>query len=72
MYTLFTDTDTDITPEIATRYGYKLISMPYTIDGKQIFPYVDFKEFDYKEFYMNLQIYLLFQLTLKVLDNLWH
>ena len=48
MYTLFTDTDCDITPEIAARYGYKLISMPYTIEGKQIFPYVDFKEFDYK------------------------
>ena len=45
MYTLFTDTDCDITPEIAARYGYKLISMPYTIEGKQIFPYVDFEKF---------------------------
>ena len=55
MYTLFTDTDCDITPEIAERYGYKLISMPYTIEGQQIFPYVDFKEFDYKEFYNKLR-----------------
>ena len=55
MYTLFTDTDCDITPEIAARYGYKLISMPYTIEGKQVFPYVDFKEFDYKEFYGRLR-----------------
>ena len=55
MYTLFTDTDTDITPEIAAKYGYKLISMPYTIDGKQIFPYVDFEKFDYKEFYNSLR-----------------
>ena len=55
MYTLFTDTDCDITPEIAEQYGYKLISMPYTIEGKQIFPYVDFKEFDYKEFYNKLR-----------------
>ena len=55
MYTLFTDTDTDITPEIAARYGYKLISMPYTINGKQIFPYVDFEKFDYKEFYNSLR-----------------
>ena len=55
MYTLFTDTDCDITPEIAERYGYKLISMPYTIEGKQVFPYVDFKEFDYKEFYGRLR-----------------
>ena len=55
MYTLFTDTDCDITPEIAERYGYKLISMPYTIEGKQVFPYVDFKEFDYKAFYNKLR-----------------
>ena len=55
MYTLFTDTDTDITPEIAARYGYKLISMPYTIEGQQVFPYVDFKEFDYKTFYNKLR-----------------
>ena len=55
MYTLFTDTDTDITPEIAAKYCYKLISMPYTIDGKQIFPYIDFGKFDYKEFYNSLR-----------------
>ena len=55
MYTLFTDTDTDITPEVAARYGYKLISMPYTIDGQEIRPYVDFKEFDYKTFYNKLR-----------------
>ena len=55
MYTLFTDTDCDITPEIAAQYGYKLISMPYTIEGKQVFPYVDFKEFDYKTFYNKLR-----------------
>ena len=55
MYTLFTDTDCDITPEIAERYGYKLISMPYTIEGEQVFPYVSFKEFNYKEFYNRLR-----------------
>ena len=55
MYTLFTDTDTDITPEIASRYGYKLISMPYTIEGKEIRPYVDFEKFDYQEFYNKLR-----------------
>ena len=55
MYTLFTDTDTDITPEIAKRYGYKLISMPYTIEGKETYPYVDFKEFDYHAFYDRLR-----------------
>ena len=55
MYTLFTDTDCDITPEIAAQYGYKLISMPYTIEGQLVFPYVDFKEFDYKTFYNRLR-----------------
>ena len=40
MFQLFTDTDTDITPSVAAEYGYKLISMPYVIDGKEIYPYV--------------------------------
>ena len=51
MYTLFTDTDTDITLEEAKKYGYKLISMPYIIDGKEVYPYEDFETFEYKEFY---------------------
>lgn len=55
MYTLFTDTDCDITPEIAKQYGYKLISMPYTICGKEVYPYVDFASFDYKHFYNQLR-----------------
>ena len=55
MYSIFVDTDCDITPEIAAKYGFKLISMPYNADGKEIFPYVDFKKFDYKEFYNMLR-----------------
>lgn len=51
MYTLFTDTDTDITPEIAKKYGYHLISMPYILDEKEIFPYESFETFDYHRFY---------------------
>ena len=31
------------------------MSMPYTIEGKEIYPYVDFKEFDYHEFYNRLR-----------------
>lgn len=50
-YALFTDTDTDITPEIAREYGYHLISMPYCLDGKTIYPYEDFEVFDAKPFY---------------------
>ena len=37
MYTIFTDTDCDFTPETAKEYGYKLISMPFSIDGKTYF-----------------------------------
>lgn len=51
MITFFTDTDTDTTPEIAQKYGYKLISMPYSVGDKTIRPYEDFTEFDYKPFY---------------------
>lgn len=51
MLTFFTDTDTDFGPKEVEKYGCKLISMPYSHDGKTIFPYVDFKEFDYHAFY---------------------
>lgn len=51
MLTLFTDTDCDLDPKAAARYGYKLISMPYSIDGKTTYPYEDFEEFDSKAFY---------------------
>ena len=55
MITYFTDTDTDITPEEAKKYGYKLISMPYSINDKEIFPYEDFTEFKSHEFYEQLR-----------------
>ena len=55
MFILFTDTDTDITPTIAAEYGYRLISMPYSIDAKTVYPYVDFDEFDARGFYDQLR-----------------
>ena len=55
MLTLFTDTDTDFTPEVAKEYGYRLISMPYAIDAKTIFPYEDFDVFDADAFYNSLR-----------------
>ena len=54
-FVLFTDSDCDITPEIAKKYGYQLISMPYTIDGVEVKPYVDFDKFDYHTFYDRLR-----------------
>ncbi len=55
MLVLFTDTDTDITPQIAKEYGYNLISMPYVIDGVTVRPYEDFDEFDSRAFYDSLR-----------------
>lgn len=55
MLKLFTDTDCDVTPKVAAEYGYSLISMPYAIDGKTVYPYEDFLEFDPKAFYDQLR-----------------
>ena len=55
MITFFTDTDTDLTPEEAKKYNCKLISMPYIVDGKEVFPYESFAEFDSKGFYQMLR-----------------
>ena len=55
MLVLFTDTDTDLTPAEAKEFGYKLISMPYSIDGVTTYPYVDFEEFDAHAFYDTLR-----------------
>ena len=54
-FQLFTDSDCDMTPEVCAEYGYKLISMPYTIDGKLVRPYEDFDKFDAKTFYDTLR-----------------
>ena len=55
MLTLFTDTDTDITPVQAKEYGYKLISMPYSVKEQTVFPYEDFETFDAHAFYQMLR-----------------
>lgn len=55
MLVFFTDTDTDFTLKEAEEYGCHLISMPYTMEDMEIYPYVDFKEFDYKTFYDTLR-----------------
>ena len=51
MLKIYTDTDTDFTPTLAAEYGYKLISMPYSVDAKTTYPYIDFDEFDSHKFY---------------------
>ena len=51
MLKIYTDSDTDITPIEAAEYGYKLISMPYSVDAKTTYPYVYFDTFDGHAFY---------------------
>ena len=51
MLTLFTDTDCDVTPAIAQEYGFKVIPMPYAVEGKLYHPYVDGQDYDFKAFY---------------------
>ncbi len=51
MLKIYTDSYTDITPIEAAEYGYKLISMPYSVDAKTTYPYVDFETFDGHAFY---------------------
>lgn len=55
MLQLFSDSDCDVTPEMAKKYGYKIVSMPYSIDGKTIYPYEDFDEFDSHTYYEMLR-----------------
>lgn len=50
-YVLFTDSDCDITPVDCSKYGFHLISMPYSIDGKTVYPYEDFEVFEAKAYY---------------------
>jgi DegV family protein with EDD domain len=55
MYTFFTDSDCDLTPEICKEYGFSLISMPYIEKGKEVYPYENWQTFDYRKYYANLR-----------------
>lgn len=55
MLVLFADTDMDMTPELANQLGYQLISMPYMMEDKEVYPYEDFEKFESKEYYNRLR-----------------
>ena len=55
MIQLYTDTNSDITLQEAIKYGYKLIKMPYLIDGVEHYPYKDWDVFDYHTYYDSLR-----------------
>ncbi|MCR4562969.1 MAG: DegV family EDD domain-containing protein, partial [Bacilli bacterium] len=50
-FDLFMDTDSDVDLNYAIEHDVKLISMPYIIDEKEIYPYKDWKDWDYKDFF---------------------
>lgn len=53
MLVLFGDTDCEVTPSRAARYGARLISMPYTVGDETFYPYESYteQEFDSQAFY---------------------
>ena len=55
MFVLFTDTDCDVTPEVAQRLGFHLISMPYIENGKEVYPFEDWLHFDSHVYYERLR-----------------
>jgi len=55
MYKIFVDSDSDFTLEECRKYDLGLISMPYEMDGKTIYPYFDFETFDAHPFYERLR-----------------
>ncbi|MBR4270412.1 MAG: DegV family protein [Clostridia bacterium] len=54
-YMLFADTDCDITPQFAKEYNCGLISMPYSLNGVEVFPYQTTPTFDFEKFYAELR-----------------
>ena len=55
MLHIFVDSDCDITKAQAEEYGVTLISMPYFIGEKEVYPYVDFEEFEPHAYYNMLR-----------------
>lgn len=55
MLQLFLDSDCDFTKAEADSYGARLISMPYLVDGEEVYPYESWDEFDSTTFYDNLR-----------------
>ena len=50
-YVMFVDSDCDVDLKFCQEHGMQLISMPYVVDGKEIYPYKDFDVFDEQGFY---------------------
>lgn len=55
MVRYFTDTDTEFTRKTCARYGFELISMPYTMNNVTYYPSKENDDFDYKGYYNTLR-----------------
>lgn len=55
MYTIFVDSDLDVTPKYAREHGLELLKMPFIINEKIYYPYSDKEDFDFVEFYKTLE-----------------
>lgn len=55
MYKIFVDSDSDFTLEECRKYDLGLISMPYEIEGENVYPYFDWETYDEHEFYNKLR-----------------
>lgn len=54
-YVLFLDSDCDVTPEFAKKYGCELMIMPYKMKDKEVFPYRDWQEYDFHTYFEELR-----------------
>lgn len=55
MLRVFVDSDCDITKAMADEYGALFISMPYFVGEQEVYPYIDFEEFEAHEYYNMLR-----------------
>ena len=55
MVRYFTDTDAEFTIERCKKYGFGLVSMPYTMNNETFYPSKDNDDFDYKGYYNTLR-----------------
>ena len=50
-YQIFTDSSSDLTPEMRQQYGIDYFRMAFTVDGKEIKADLDFKIYSYEQLY---------------------
>jgi len=54
-YTIVVDSTTDLTPELAEKWGLTVIPYLFTLDGKDYYNHLDYRELSSKDFYDTLR-----------------